>query len=144
MQHVALRRFTWIFGLVALIVVFGGCKKKVASTPPATAPAPTPQPTVTLNASPTSVNPGQTVTLGWSSTNATDLDIEPGVGKVAPQGSTPVNPDQSTTYTITATGSGGTATASARVDVNAAPRASAPAPSGPANVQELFDQNVKD
>jgi len=55
-----------------------------------------------------------------------------------------VNPDQSTTYTITATGSGGTATASARVDVNAAPRASAPAPSGPANVQELFDQNVKD
>src|ERR1700728_1989952 len=144
MQHVALRRFTWIFGLVALIVVFGGCKKKVASTPPAAAPAPTPQPTVTLNASPTSVNPGQTVTLSWSSTNATDLDIEPGVGKVAPQGSTPVNPNESTTYTITATGPGGTATASARVDVRAATTAAPPRPSGPANVQELFDQNVKD
>ena len=63
-----------------------------------------------------------TSTLSWSSTNATDLDIEPGVGKVAPQGSTPVNPTQSTTYTITATGSGGTATASARVDVGDAPR----------------------
>ena len=37
---------------------------------------------------------GQTVTLSWSSTNATDLDIEPGVGKVAPQGSTPVNPER--------------------------------------------------
>ena len=60
------------------------------------------------------------MTLSWSSTSATDLDIEPGVGKVAPQGSTPVNPNESTTYTITATGSGGTATASARVDVLAA------------------------
>jgi peptidoglycan-associated lipoprotein len=100
---------------------------------------------VTLNASPASINPGQTVTLSWSSTSATDLDIEPGVGKVAPQGSTPVNPSESTTYTITATGAGGTATASARVDVNArsAPAASE-APSGPANVAELFAQNVKD
>src|SRR6202044_939704 len=129
MQHVALRRFTWIFGLVALIGLVGGCKKKVASTPPAAAPAPTPQPTVTLNASPTSVNPGQTVTLSWSSTNATDLDIEPGVGKEAPQGATPVNPPQATTYTITATGAGGSATASAEVTVSA-PAAEAPAPSG--------------
>ena len=144
MQHVALRRFTWIFGLVALIVVFGGCKKKVASTPPATAPGPTPQPTVTLNASPTSVNPGQTVTLSWSSTNATDLDIEPGVGKVAPQGATPVNPTQSTTYTITATGAGGSATATASVSVASA---QAPPPETPAaqpSLSELFDQNVKD
>src|SRR5579863_1996805 len=144
MQHGTLRKITLLLGLVAFCALIGGCKKQVASTPPAAAPAPpAAQPTVTLNASPTTVDPGQTVTLGWSSTNATDLDIEPGIGKVAPQGSTPVNPDQSTTYTITATGSGGTATASARVDVNA-PRASAPTPSGPPNVQELFDQNVKD
>ena len=56
-----------------------------------------------------------------------------------------MNPSESTTYTITATGAGGTATASARVDVNApnAPAATT-APSGPANVQELFAQNVKD
>jgi peptidoglycan-associated lipoprotein len=144
MQNVALRRFTWIFGFVALIGMVGGCKKKVASTPPATAPAPTPQPTVTLNASPTSVNPGQTVTLSWSSTNATDLDIEPGVGKVAPQGSTPVNPTQSTTYTITATGAGGSATATASISVASA---QAPPPETPAaqpSLSELFDQNVKD
>ena len=143
MQHVALRRFTWIFGLVALIGLVGGCKKKVASTPPAAAPAPTPQPTVTLNASPTSVNPGQTVTLSWSSTNATDLDIEPGVGKVAPQGSTPVNPTQSTTYTITATGAGGSATATASVSVASA-QAPPETPAAQPSLSELFDQNVKD
>jgi peptidoglycan-associated lipoprotein len=144
MFHGSLRKFTWIFGLVVLVGFIGGCKKKVAATPPAAAPAPALQPTVTLNASPASVNPGQTVTLGWSSTNATDLDIEPGVGKVAPQGSTPVNPTQSTTYTITATGAGGSATATASVDVNAPQTPPAAAPAAQPSLSELFDQNVKD
>jgi peptidoglycan-associated lipoprotein len=144
MQQGALRKITWILGLVAIIGVAGGCKKKVAATPPAAAPAPSPMPTVTLNASPTSVNPGGTVTLSWSSTNATDLDIEPGIGKVAPQGSTPANPTQSTTYTITATGSGGTATATASVDVASAQAPVPQAPAAQASVSELFDQNVKD
>ena len=143
MQQGTLRRLTLMFGLVALIAVAGGCKHPVASTPPAATPAPTPQPTVTLNASPAAVNPGQAVTLSWSSTNATDLEIQPGVGKVAPQGSTPVNPTQSTTYTITATGAGGSATASASVSVNApAPQEQAPAPQP--GLSELFEQNVKD
>lgn len=145
MQHSALRKFMWILSFVVLVAFVGGCNKKVASTAPAAPPAPAPQPTVTLNVSPTSVNPGQTVTLSWSSTNATDLDIEPGVGKVAPQGSTPENPTQSTTYTITATGPGGSATATASVSVNGS--AQAPAPQGPAaqpNLSQLFDQNVRD
>src|SRR6202142_4274299 len=128
MQHSTLRKVMLLLGLAASISFIAGCKKQVGAPPPAPPPTPAAQPTVTLNAVPSSIRPGQTVRLSWSSTSATDLDIEPGVGKVAPQGSTPVNPNQSTTYTITATGSGGTATASARVDVNAAPRASAPAP----------------
>jgi peptidoglycan-associated lipoprotein len=139
----SVRKFSLLFGLVALVMIAGGCKKKVAGTPPAPPPAPALQPTVTLNASPSSVSPGGTVTLSWSSTNATDLDIEPGVGKVSPQGSTPVNPTESTTYTITATGAGGSATASANVAVNgAAPTAEAP--TAQPGVSELFDQNVKD
>jgi peptidoglycan-associated lipoprotein len=143
MQYGTTRKFALLIGLVAFAVIGGGCKKKVAAPPPAPAPAPPPaMPTVTLNASPTSVNAGQTVTLSWSSTNATDLEIQPEVGKVAPQGSTPVNPTESTTYTITATGAGGSATASAHVDVTAAPK---PAPTtAPPNVSELFQQNVKD
>jgi peptidoglycan-associated lipoprotein len=143
MHRSTIRKFTMLFGLVALAVIAGGCKKKVAATPPAPAPAPALQPTVTLNASPSDVNPGATVTLSWSSTNATDLDIQPGVGKVAPQGSTPVNPTQSTTYTITATGAGGSATASASVTVTAPPPPPTAAPAQP-SVSELFEQNVKD
>ena len=144
MRSSTLRQLVLLFGLVAIGALAGGCHKKVAATPPAAAPAPPPaQPTVTLNASPTSVNSGQTVTLAWSSTNATDLDIQPGVGKVAPQGSTPVNPTSSTTYTITATGAGGSATATAHVDVNAPAPAPAPTPAQP-NLSDLFAQNVQD
>jgi peptidoglycan-associated lipoprotein len=144
MHRSSLRKLTMLFGLVTLVLIAGGCKKKVAGTPPAAAPAPALQPTVTLNASPSSVSPGGTVTLSWSSTNATDLDIEPGVGKVSPQGSTPVNPTQSTTFTITATGPGGSATASANVSVNGQSTPTAEAPSAPQGISELFDQNVKD
>lgn len=145
MQDRIFRRFVVLFSLFVFAGFISGCKKQVASTPPAAAPVSPPvQPTVTLNASPASVSPGQTVTLSWSSTNATDLDIEPGIGKVAPQGRTPANPTQSTTYTITATGPGGSATATAHVDVTATGAPAAAAPSGPPNVSELFEQNVMD
>jgi len=145
MQHSTLRKCTLLFGLALFAGFAGGCKKQVAATPPAAPPAPTPQPTVTLNASPASVSPGGTATLSWSSTNATDLEISPEVGKVAPQGSTPVNPTQSTTYTITATSSGGSATATAHVDVtgSGAPPPST-APAGQPNLSDLFGQNVTD
>ncbi len=142
MQSCSLRKVTLLLAFVGLAVFIGGCKKKVATTAPAPAPTPPAQPTVTLNASPTAVNSGQQVTLSWSSTNATDLDLQPGIGKVAPQGSTPVTPTQSTDYTITASGPGGSATATAHVDVNAAPPPEQPAPS--ASEAELFAQNVRD
>ncbi|MGB8590233.1 MAG: hypothetical protein WCD40_02540, partial [Candidatus Acidiferrales bacterium] len=115
---------------IGLAFFAAGCKKQVAAPPPAAAPAPAPvQPTVTINASTTSINPGESVTLTWSSTDATDLNISPEIGKVAPQGSTSVSPTESTTYQITATGPGGSAQASVRVTVTApAPPAAAPSP----------------
>lgn len=131
-----------LLGLLGFLTFVSGCKKKVAAPPPAAAPQPPAQPTVTLNASPNSINAGDMVTLSWSSTNATDLDIEPGVGKVAPEGHTAVQPSVSTTYTITATGPGGNASASARVTVTP-PAAVAPEKPQP-GLSELFDQNVKD
>jgi len=138
------RKLVLLIGLMSLIVFASGCKKKVAAPQPAPAPAPAPtappaKPTVTLEASPASIQAGQTSRLSWSSTNATDLDIAPGVGKVVAEGSTPVSPTQTTTYTITATGPGGTASASARVDVAAPP----PPPPQP-NLSQLFNQNMKD
>jgi peptidoglycan-associated lipoprotein len=138
------RRLKFLLGAVALCVLVSGCKKQVASTPPSHAvPAPSAaQPTVTLNASPQMVKSGDNVTLTWTSTDATDADIEPGVGKVALQGSTPVNPTDSTTYTITATGPGGSATATAHVAVGGG---EAPPPTtGGGNMSELFEQNVRD
>jgi peptidoglycan-associated lipoprotein len=131
--------------LVGVVAIVGGCKKHVASVPPAqTTPVPTAQPTVTLSASPTTVNPGASVNLTWSSTNATDLSIDPSVGKVAVEGSTPVTPTESTTYMITANGPGGSATATARVTVTGGAAVVAPTSSTPAGISELFEQNVRD
>lgn len=145
MQNRTLQKVSLLCSFFAVLAFAGGCKKQVAAKPPAAAPAPPPaQPTVTLNASPGSISPGQTVTLSWSSTNATDLDIEPSIGKVAPQGSTPETPTVSTTYTITATGAGGSATASAHVNVGAPPPVSEAPATGPPNVSDLFTQDVKD
>jgi peptidoglycan-associated lipoprotein len=146
MQQRALWKFSLLCSFLVLIAVVAGCNKKVSSTPPAPAPRPSVQPTVTMAATPGTVDPGQTVTLSWSSANATDLDIEPGVGKVATQGSTPVTPTASTTYTITATGPGGSATATAHVNVNTSSgggNTETPAPV-PSNVADMFNQSVKD
>jgi peptidoglycan-associated lipoprotein len=130
--------------LVAILALSAACKKPapVAPPPPAPAPAPPPpQPTVNLQASPGTIQRGQSSTLSWSSTNATSLTVSPGVGNVAAQGSQTVSPTDSTTYTITATGPGGTADANARVTVTVPPPP--PAAHQP-TLQELFDQQVKD
>ena len=143
MQCDLVRKVSVLCYFVALVFLASGCKKQVGTTPPTSAPAPAPaQPTVTINASPTSVNPGDTVTLSWSSTNATDLTIAPDVGRVAAEGSTPVTPTVSTSYQVTASGPGGSATASVRVTVNAPEAAPPPAPS--ASLDQLFNSSVKD
>jgi peptidoglycan-associated lipoprotein len=70
------------------------------------------------------------------------MSIDPGVGTVAPEGSTKVTPGSSTTYTITATGPGGSANATASVDV-AQPTPPPPPPPGP-TIEELFLRDVRD
>ena len=73
---------------------------------------------VTLVANPTNVGPGQTASLSWTSSNATSLSIDQGVGVVnGPSGSLSVSPAATTIYTITATN--GTAIATATATVNA-------------------------
>ena len=78
-------------------------------------------PTVTLDADQSSIQTGQSVYLRWTSVNATDVDIEPGVGKVALAGATSVSPRESTTFTLTAIGPGGIKTAATHVGVTAPP-----------------------
>lgn len=129
--------------LVATVFTFG-CKKPPKAPPPAPpAPAPAPaRPTVTLQASPTSINKGESATLSWNSTDATQLSIAPEVGAVTAQGSTKVTPSDSTTYTITASGPGGNANATASVTVNAPPPPPPPPPQ--VDFDKLFREGVRD
>jgi peptidoglycan-associated lipoprotein len=122
-----------------------GCKKKPPAAPPPPPPPPpaAARPTVSLQASPTSVNKGDSTTLSWTSTDATQLTISPDVGAVTAQGSTKVTPSDSTTYTITASGPGGSADSSARVTVSAPPPPPQQEPTGP-SIDELFLKEVRD
>ncbi|HYL82749.1 MAG TPA: peptidoglycan-associated lipoprotein Pal [Candidatus Angelobacter sp.] len=117
----SLYRAALLTALSAAVLSFG-CAKKATPPPPPPAAAPAPaRPTVTLQASPSSINKGDSATLSWNSTDATQLSIDQGVGAVTAQGSTKVTPSDSTTYTITASGPGGSASATASVSVNAPP-----------------------
>src|SRR5580765_5049691 len=72
-------------------------------------------PTATLSAAPASITSGQSATLTWSTTNATTVSLNQGIGTVAASGTRSVSPTATTTYTLTATNSVGTATATATV-----------------------------
>lgn len=125
---------------LALIMTLGACKKKVAPPPPPPPPPPA-APTASLSANPASIQKGQSTTLTWETSNATDVTIE-GVGSVEPSGSKSVSPTDSTTYRLTAKGAGGTQEATARVTVTEPPPPPPPAPT--VTDQQLFEQNVKD
>ena len=139
------RSLALLSGLLGVVLLAGAChKKQVAAAPAAPPPPATPAPTVHLTAEPSTIERGQSVTLSWTSQNATDLTLDPGVGKVQAQGSTSVTPEDSTTYTLTGTGPGGSQSATARVTVTVPPPPPPPPPQVEVNVEDLFTQNVKD
>ncbi|MES2221967.1 MAG: alkaline phosphatase family protein [Acidobacteriota bacterium] len=70
-------------------------------------------PTATLTASPTSITGGNTATLSWSTTNATTVSINQGIGIVSATGSTTVSPTSTTQYVLTATSNSGASTSAA-------------------------------
>jgi outer membrane protein OmpA-like peptidoglycan-associated protein len=78
-----------------------------------------PAPAVSFSAAPASVKQDECATLTWSSTNASSVSIEPGVGKVDPNGSKQVCPASTTQYTISVAGEGGSRTAATTVSVAA-------------------------
>jgi hypothetical protein len=77
-------------------------------------------PVVTLSASLSNIQAGQSATLTWTSQNVTRLEIQPGVGAVEASGSRMVTPAESTTYTLTAQGAGGVRSATTQVTVTPA------------------------
>ncbi len=141
MKQLRSKWFILILALGAMMFV-AGCHKKTASPPPPPPPSAA-SPTASLTANPEAVDPGQSTTLTWQTTNATDVSIA-GIGAVEANGSQQVTPSESKTYTLTAKGSGGTQEATARVTVNTPPPAPTPTPTSNATEEELFSQNIKD
>jgi peptidoglycan-associated lipoprotein len=124
-----------------MALFLGACAKKPAPPPPPPPPSPT-APTASISANPNTIDQGQSATLTWQTTNATEVSID-GLGPVQPSGTQQVSPSGSITYHLVAKGAGGTQDATARVTVNPAP---APPPLAVSNLteEELFAQNVKD
>jgi len=133
----------WFLCILAIsaVMTLGACKKKAAPPPPPPPPPP-PAPTASISVSPNTIQAGQSASLTWQTSNATDVSID-GIGAVQPNGSQSVSPTDSTTYHLVAKGSGGTQEATARLTVTQPPPP--PPPVQPTVTDEdLFSQNVKD
>jgi peptidoglycan-associated lipoprotein len=139
--------------LVALALFAAGCAKKAPPPPP-----PPPPPTVTaappppaapvinsFTAEPSTIEPGQSSTLRWSSSGATDMTIDHGVGAVQSQGQRQVFPRTSTSYALTVRGPGGMDSRSVTVEVSSAPPPPPPPPSAPRlSSADLLQQQAQD
>ena len=124
---------------VAIIFVLafaGGCKKKVpmaAAPPPPQAPVvepakPSPPAIAEFAVEPSGIERGQTAELRWQVRDATQIEINQGIGTVAASGHRQIGPGESTTYTLAAKGPGGEATANATLSVTLPPPPPPPPP----------------
>lgn len=142
--------------LVGIVFLGTGCGgRKTAATPPpavSSSGAPTevrtvsPAPTLSLTVSPAAIVKGQSSTLSWRSSNASEVTIDGGVGTVEASGNRSIAPAASMTYHAHATGPGGVADAEARVTVSTeGPEVIAPV-SRPVSDVEWFNDpnNIKD
>ncbi len=134
--------------LLALFVA--GCKKKAPPPPPPPPPAPKveapppPVPSITFSAEPSTIERGQSTTLRWTVSDATEVSISPGVGTVDARGSRQVYPSDTTTYTLSAKGPGGTESRSATVTVTVPPPPPPPPPPPKKELSELLSTDVQD
>jgi peptidoglycan-associated lipoprotein len=139
MKHQTLKALATVIALAAILML-GACKKKTAPPPPPP-PPPAASPTAAISVSPDTVQQGQSATLTWQTSNATDVSID-GIGAVQPSGSQSVSPTDSTTYHLVAKGAGGTQEATTRLTVTQPPPPAVTTPS-PTD-EDLFGRNVKD
>lgn len=107
--------------VVSLVAACGGGGGGGGGGNESSAPPPPPLPTVSLSPDQPTVQPGGTVTLSWTSNNATECEF-PGVPQsLAPSDTLTIGPVQiaagQISYSMTCTGAGGTASGSATVTV---------------------------
>jgi peptidoglycan-associated lipoprotein len=125
------------------MTLLAGCHKQ-ATTAKVTPPAPPPAaPTVSLSASPSAIERGQTSELTWHTENATDVNIS-GLGNVPGSGRRSVSPQESTTYQLMAKGPGGSGDASTRITVSVPAPAVARSSVAQVTEEELFSRNIHD
>src|SRR6202158_3340715 len=91
---------------LAAVLTLGACKKKAAPPPPPPPPSAA-SPTASISVSPDTIQKGESASLTWQTSNASDVSID-GIGAVQASGSQSVSPTESTTYHLTAKESGGT------------------------------------
>ncbi|NND64538.1 MAG: hypothetical protein HKM24_01120, partial [Gammaproteobacteria bacterium] len=117
-------RFCYVPSLHGLIVVNGVDKDVYVYKLPGAGSDPAP--TVSLAASPSTIDTGSSSTLSWSVSNATSCTAmsDWSGAKSAAGGSEVVTPSSTATYTLSCTGAGGTANDSTTIKVNS----STPAP----------------
>jgi len=149
-----LKKISLILLGLTLFMASTGCKKKVAPPPPPPPPkeqpAPPPPPPAPqigqFVAEPSTIQRGQSATLRWEVSNATDVSINQGIGAVQARGSRQVYPNDSTTYTLTAKGPGGTDTRSVTVTVTVPPPPPPPPPPKVARrtLSEMLAAEVQD
>jgi OmpA-OmpF porin, OOP family len=111
-------KFNWEY-TAGLTFLFGG------RTAPAPVP-PSPAPTSSLSVTPGSIAKGEPAILSWTSQNATNCDINQGIGPVKLQGSMTITPSADTAYYLSCNGPGGTSNSSANITVAAPPPPKAP------------------
>jgi peptidoglycan-associated lipoprotein len=122
-------RFGVLLLSLMLLVFASACKKKVPPPPPPPPPAPVVQPAPppaktainSFTAEPSRIEKGQSATLRWSISNATDMQLDQGLGAVQSQGSRSVFPSATTTYTLIANGAGGSDSKTVTVEVSSPP-----------------------
>jgi peptidoglycan-associated lipoprotein len=134
-----LKTLATVIALFAAMML-GACHKKTAPPPPPP-PPPAPAPTASISVSPDTIQKGQSSTLSWQTSGATDVSID-GIGAVQASGSQQVSPSDSVTYHLVAKGAGGTQEATTRLTVSPAPQPMTQAPSP--SEEDLFGQSVKD
>lgn len=98
-----------------------------------------PPPSAAITVSPTSIRPGESASLTWHTTNATDVSID-GMGLVQLNGTRSVTPGTSKTYHLTANGAGGTQQVTALLTVTQSPPP--PPPPGPTITEAFFGMHM--
>ncbi len=96
------------------VIVKPGAKSVVTAALKGAAPA-----VASFSASQSKIAAGQSSMLKWSTQNATEVFLDPGVGAVQPSGEQSVSPMRTTTYTLTAKNGGTIAESKTSITVEA-------------------------